>query len=48
MAYVSVSFSRHSSRYSFRKPLLYPSELRGHERGTVADCFTLRNPPLAL
>src|SRR5258706_8665691 len=26
----------------FRKPLLYPSELRGHEPATVCDCFRLR------
>ena len=32
MAYVTVSFSRNSSRHLLRKPLLYPSELRGHDR----------------
>ena len=32
----------------FRKPLLYPSELRGHERGTIACRFNLRKAPLAL
>ena len=32
----------------FRKPLLYPSELRGHERATVCDCFNFRKAPLAL
>jgi hypothetical protein len=31
-----------------RKPLLYPSELRGHGRATVRVCFCLRKAPLAL
>jgi len=36
-----------SGRFSIRKPLLYPFELRGHEPATACDCFGLRKPPLA-
>ena len=32
----------------FRKPLLYPSELRGHGRATLVHPFDLREQPLAL
>src|SRR5689334_15784719 len=32
----------------FRKPLLYPSELRGQRGATLVDRFTLRKAPLAL
>src|SRR5215831_1369740 len=32
----------------FRKPLLYPSELRGHGRATLVHRFDLREQPLAL
>jgi hypothetical protein len=33
MAYVNVPTIGMLLRFAFRKPLLYPSELRGHERG---------------
>src|SRR5262245_19845761 len=34
--------------YPIRKPLLYPSELRGHGRATLVHRFNLREQPLAL
>jgi len=40
--YVRLLWSSLFVRTSIRKPLLYPSELRGHGRGTVADAFELR------
>src|SRR5438132_3199065 len=48
MAYVRVLVSLRKRRGAIRKPLLCPSELRGPERGTLADCFGLGKAPLAL
>jgi len=48
MTYVRAYRRRENSLIGIRKPLLYPSELRGHGPGTFVDCFDLRKRPHAI
>ncbi len=48
MTYVRVFVSRPECPGAIRKPLLYPSELRGHGRASLLHRINLRKAPLAL
>src|SRR5262245_58185574 len=45
MAYAKVSVLIQDQPHSIRKPLLYPSELRGHGRATIARTASLERGP---